>query len=416
MNTRERFIEVMKNFNTSVPTMKWEFGYWGETLNNWYKDGLPKNNFSKIPSEYTSTSSSIYTKSWIADNKFVKEGSYPQGFVSMAGGLYWPTQGFALDQDVKNHFKMDNGQQLVDLNLFFYPLFETKTLEEDDERLKYIDLDGVVRLFAKESATMASGWEWPIKDWNSWLELKEERLNMNNVKERLPKDWKEKVKEWKTRDYPLGLGGYPLGFFGTLAHLIGYDKLFLMYYDDPKLIHDIMDTFTTLWISVFEEVLAEVEIDHMQIWEDISFGAGSMVSPAVMREFMLPYYKRLTGFLKGKGVDLIFVDTDGDCMKIIPFFIEAGVTGMYPFEVHCGMDVLKVREKFPELAIMGGIPKSEIRYGKKRIDEILEPIPEMLKKGGYIPFGDHFIPPEVDFENFKYYREKLNSIIDKAAK
>ena len=37
MNTRERFLEVMKNFNTSVPSLKWEFGYWGGTINKWYK-------------------------------------------------------------------------------------------------------------------------------------------------------------------------------------------------------------------------------------------------------------------------------------------------------------------------------------------------------------------------------------------
>ncbi|HHW00490.1 MAG TPA: hypothetical protein GXX36_13155 [Clostridiaceae bacterium] len=413
MNTRERFLEVMKNFNTSVPTMKWEFGYWGETINKWYKSGLPKENPAPIPREYTSPSSSIYTMSWTCENKYVAEGEYPNGFVHMAGGLYWPTQGFALDQDVRDYFGMDQTQQLVDLNLFFYPMFEPKVLEEDDEMLKYQDIDGVVRLFLKKSATMASGWEWPIKDWKSWEQLKEERINMDKIRERLPKNWAQKVKEYKNRDYPLGLGGYPLGFFGTLAHLIGYDKLFFMYYDEPKLVHDIIDTFTNLWIAVFEEVLAEVEIDHMQIWEDISFGSGCMLSDAIMREFMLPYYKRLTGFLKSHGVDLIFVDTDGYCMKIIPFFIEAGATGMFPFEVHCGMDVVKVRKEFPELAIMGGIPKSEIQKGKKRIDQILEPVKEVLKTGGYIPFGDHFIPPEVEWEDFKYYRTRLNEIIDR---
>jgi hypothetical protein len=33
MNLRERFLEVMANFNPAVPTIKWEFGYWGETIN-----------------------------------------------------------------------------------------------------------------------------------------------------------------------------------------------------------------------------------------------------------------------------------------------------------------------------------------------------------------------------------------------
>ena len=99
-----------------------------------------------------------------------------------------------------------------------------------------------------------------------------------------------------------------------------------------------------------------------------------MVSPRAIKEFMLPYYKRLTGFLKGKGVKNIFVDTDGYCWDLIPLFIEGGATGMYPFEVACGMDIVKVRQAYPQLQIMGGIPKSYIPLGKERIDAFLEPV------------------------------------------
>jgi uroporphyrinogen-III decarboxylase len=402
----------MVNFNTQVPTMKWEFGYWGETINNWYQAGLPKKNPAQIPTDYTSPTASLYTKSWTCKNKFVAQGEYPKGMPLMAGGLYWPTQGFPIDFDVRNYFGMDQTQQLVDLNLLFYPMFKPEVLEESETQLKYLDIDGVIRLFLKESATMASGWDWPIKDAKSWQQLKDERINLNNVRARLPQNWSSLVQEYKNRDYPLALGGYPFGFFGTLAHLIGYENLFYMYYDDPKLIHDIMDTFTELWIAVFAEVLADVEIDHLQIWEDISFGSGSMLSVSIIREFMLPYYKRVTGFLKSHGVKLIFVDTDGYCMDIIPLFIEGGATGMFPFEVNCGMDIVEVRKRFPDLALMGGIPKSEIVKGKQRIDEILAPVQAVLKTGGYIPFGDHFIPPDVPWEGFKYYRNTLNRLID----
>ena len=79
------------------------------------------------------------------------------------------------------------------------------------------------------------------------------------------------------------------------------------------------------------------------------------------------------------------------------------------------MDIVKVRQKFPELQIMGGIPKSEISDPAK-VDEILRPVEEVLKTGGYIPFGDHFIPPDVTWDGFKYYRNKLNGIIDKYGK
>jgi uroporphyrinogen decarboxylase len=404
----------MNDFDSDVPTMKWEFGYWGETINRWYREGLPKKNPPELPDEITTPTSSLYIPAWNCDNKYVDQGEYPQGIAITAGGLYTPTQGFPLDNDVRDFTDMDRSQRLVDLNLLFYPTFEPETIRETEDKLIYRDIDGVSRTFLKESATLPSWRESPVKGWDSWEKLKEERMNLDHVKDRLPDNWEGKVEEYGDRDYPLGLGGYPQGFFGTLAHLLGYENLFKWYYRKPELIHDMLDRLTDLWIAVFEEVLKDVDIDHAQIWEDISYGTGSMVSPKMIEEFMVPYYKRLTGFLKEHGVEHIFVDTDGDCMDIIPLFIEGGVTGMLPFEVSAGMDVVEARKKFPDLAMMGGIPKSEIPKGKERIDEILEPVEYLLDEGGYIPFGDHLIPPDVPWEDFRYYREKLNQLIDSA--
>jgi hypothetical protein len=93
--------------------------------------------------------------------------------------------------------------------------------------------------------------------------------------------------------------------------------------------------------------------------------------------------------------------------------MEAGVTGMYPFEVHCGMDLARVRKTYPKLFIMGGISKSEITKGRARIDEVLQPLEAVLRTCGCVPFGDHFIPPDVSFENFSYYRTQLNELIDR---
>ena len=104
MNLRERFLAAMVDFDPHVATMKWEFGYWGETINNWYREGLPKQASAIIPTTYTSISSSVYTKSWTCNNPFVLPGEYPKGYAIMGGGLYYPTQGFALDADVRTRF------------------------------------------------------------------------------------------------------------------------------------------------------------------------------------------------------------------------------------------------------------------------------------------------------------------------
>lgn len=407
MNARERFLEVM-DFNPNVRTMKWEFGYWGQTVMNWYEQGLPKNHFPSAERPLTTPTASLYTPAWTSLGK----GKLSPGIAVMAGGLYYPTQGFPLDEDVRSHFKMDQCQRVVDVNLLFHPMFDVEVLDDNEEYFDYIDVDGVTRRFGKEEGTIPTSMKWPIYDEDSWYKLKEERLNLDDIKGRFPAHWKQLVEEYKNRDYPLALGGYPAGFFGTVSHLIGYENVFVWYYEEPELMHDILDTLTSVWMAVYEEVLAEVEIDHLQIWEDISFGKGSMISPPTVEEFMCPYIKRMTDFLKSKGVKHALLDTDGDCYELISIFENAGVTGMYPFEVHCGMDVERVRREHPNLQILGGVPKSEITKGTAKIDEILQPIERVLKTGGYVPFGDHFIPPDVPFEEFSYYRNKLNDMID----
>jgi uroporphyrinogen-III decarboxylase len=412
MNLRERFLEVMLNYRPNIAPPKWEFGYWGDTINNWYEEGLPKKNPPRIPKKISTPTASLYNPCWHS----IKDHRLPAGIAVIGGGLYWPTQSFPIDNDVKNTLGMDKGQILININLLFHPMFELEILEEDEHYLIYRDIDGVKRKFIKETGVIPPGIEWVIKDNKSWEKLKEERLNLKDIKGRFPSNWDKLVRKYKNRDYPLVLGGYPHGYFGTLAQLMGYEHLFYNYFDHPGLIHDIQRTLTDLWIAVYSEVLSQIDVDMFIIWEDISAGSGSMVSPSAIREYMLPYYKRLTGFLKEHGVKTIFVDTDGDCFSIIPLFIEGGVTGMYPIEVSCGMDLEKVRLTFPRLQLMGGIPKSEIRHGKERIDEILEPVQNVLRFGGYIPFGDHLIPPEVHWEEFKYYRQRLNDMIDRVGK
>ncbi len=408
MNVRERFRQVMAGEKAAPP--KWEFGYWGANYASWYRDGLPAHKPPRPLSRVTTTNSSLYIPCW----RSLPPGTLAAGIAVLGGGLYWPTQGFALDSDVRAACGMDTGQILVNVDLLFHPHFEPHVVEESERHLVYVDLDGVRRRFDKTTGVIPSAEENPIRDWSTWNKLKDERLTLRNLKGRFPAHWQSLLAKYRSRDYPLVLGGYPQGFFGTLAHLMGYEHLFYNYTDEPKLIHDIEKTFCDTWIAVYEEVLAQTSVDLFVIWEDISAGTGSMVAPATIREFMLPYYKRLTGFLRSHGVSTIFVDTDGECTDLIPLFLEGGVTGLYPLEASCGVDIVKVRKSYPTLQLMGGIPKSEIVKGRDRIDQILEPVREVLSTGRYVPFGDHLIPPEVPWEHFSYYRKKLNDMINAA--
>ena len=411
MNARERFHEIMA-FNTSVRTLKYEYAYWGETLNRWYSEGLPRNHFIELPKEIVTPTSSLYLYAFNTNRKKIGQGVIPNGLALFGGGVYWPTQGLPKERDAEAFFGMDEGIRLVDVNQLFYPMFEPKTLSEDEEELIYTDIDGIKRVYRKIESTMPTPLHWIVSDRASWEQLKRERLRKEDIEKRLPSNWLSIVREYASRGYPLTLGGYPHGFFGLPAHLMGYEKLFLCYYDDPAMIHDILGTFTDIWLSLWEIITSVVEVDMIQIFEDVSMNKGSMVSPAVFEEFMTPYYRRVADFAKAKGIKHIFVDTDGNCEALIPLFLDAGVNGLYPMEASVGMDVRKARKDFPTLKMMGGISKYAIAKGEEDAQRALATARELLQYGGYIPFVDHSVPSFVSWEAFSAYRAELNKAID----
>jgi hypothetical protein len=425
MNTREKFLSAM-GFEPAARAPKWEYAYWGATLKRWYAEGLPECEYPVLPTRIETVLSSVYTTAFTYNwrksrNLFEltfgerqRQITLPDGIAVWGGALYWPSQGFPLDTDVAQFFGLDKSTALVHVEQLFYPHFEPQVLCEDDKFVDYVDIDGVTRRFQKHEGVIPTAMGWPIRDWDSWLTLKNERLRLDNIPARLPSQWPDLVRAYRDRDYPLALGGYPLGFFGLPAHLMGYINLFYAYYDQPDLIRDMLQHFTNLWIAVWEEVLAYVDVDVVHIFEDMSASKGSMVSPAIFQEFMAPYYRQITDFARGRGIRIILVDTDGNCEMLIPLLLEAGVTGLYPMEVSAGMDVVAARKKYPMLQMMGGIPKHDIALGRIRIDEFLADVAFLLRQGGYVPFADHAVPPDVPWEHFRYYRTRLNDLIDNA--
>ncbi|HHT92838.1 MAG TPA: hypothetical protein GXZ66_04965, partial [Clostridiaceae bacterium] len=240
--------------------------------------------------------------------------------------------------------------------------------------------------------------------------FKKERLNPEDAA-RWPSNWPEIAEMLNNQDRPVQIGSYPCGIFGTLRDLMGVEGSLLAFYDEPELVKDIMDYLTDYWIYLFERVCKDVKVDILHIWEDMSGKQGSLISPAHIREFMLPNYRKFKDLCDKYDIPVFMVDTDGNCEELIPIFAEAGVNLMLPFEVAAGCDVVALREKYPYMAMMGGIDKREIAKGKEAIDRELERISPLLNKPGYFPALDHLIPPEVSYEDYKYFVNRLIEMI-----
>lgn len=382
MNTRERFHATM-NFEPLDRPLYWEFGYWVPTLRRWYEEGLPR--VVGIPDQ-------------LGDDETVSGECL---------GVDWRSPFHDVDVNLAMNF--DEHIYRIPINNLLCPPFEEQILEDHEEWFKIRDVNGQIVQISKVNGSRRHI-ESPVKTRADYERIRKERLQPN-LNERLPKDWPQVRDKLRQRSFPLLYGGNQ-GFFNTPRRLLGIERLMLMLYDDPQLVKAIINDTADMLIALYDPILSELGGDCAMISEDMCFNKGCLVSPAMFQEFMLPAYRKLTGFYRDHGIETILVDSDGDVMDLIPLLIKGGVTGLYPFEVTGKCDIVEVRRAYPRFQILGGIDKKKIAAGKEAIDEELErKIPYLFQSGGFVPFIDHTVPPEISWDNFRYYRHRLEELV-----
>ncbi|MCL6087623.1 MAG: hypothetical protein M1475_04360, partial [Actinobacteria bacterium] len=316
------------------------------------------------------------------------------------------------DKNILNYFNLDS--YLVKFPFDLSPMLPQKTIEDNMNYKIYLDSYGLKKKEGKITAGIPMVIEYPIKNKRDFYNYRD--LYDNDYRKRLPGNWNELKEKLKNRDFPIRLGGGPYGFSFFPRHLMGDVIYMTSMYDDPDFLKEFNEFFLNLVMNYWSLILRDIEIDCIFILEDIAYRSGSFISGEMFKEFLTPYYIKFIDFLKQFKIKNILVDCDGLIDELIPLWIEAGVTGIFPIEAI--NDVSEIRQKYPKLQMMGGIDKRLLfKEGtKKGIDTELEKINKLLDKGGYVPHIDHAVSEDVTWDNFKYYRKKLNDIIDNKAK
>ncbi len=356
MTPHEQFNACM-NFEAVAPPL-WEWGTWPSTLRCWQQEGLGSGN---TPPQY---------------------------------------------RDCRN--KVQCG-----VDLWMLPRYEQEVLDEDGEYVIRRTDRGTIARFPKapDAMSMPEHFEYPVKSRTDWNELKP-RFRPD-LPGRLPPDWSARCQSWRESG-PIVVfqGPRSPSLFGFVRELLGPERTLTAFYDDPDLVQDMMDTITELTCAMLEQVIAEAPLTSVFFWEDMCYKNGPLISPALFREFMIPRYRRMTELARGKGINHIFVDSDGDVSLLIPLWLEAGINGIYPFEVAAGMDVVELRRQYgKDLLMTGGIDKRVLVQGRDAIDAELEYKLAIVDQGGYIPHIDHAIPHDVPYENFVYYWKRKRELL-----
>jgi len=322
----------------------------------------------------------------------------------------WRVESGKPDLDVAQEFGFESAFAIPNLHSGVLPGFSEEILEETQEHVVSRDWRGIVKRQRRHDSSMPEFLDYPVKTPRDWERLKDERLRLDDVDRRVTQDWVVFRDQLARTGEAVQVGVYPWGAFGSPRDLMGAEELLVAFCDEPEMVRDMMEHLTSLWLALWERAAAEVRIDHIHIWEDMSGRQGSLISPHMVEKFMMPCYDRIADFARANGVRVVSVDTDGDCSQLVPVMMRHGVNTYFPFEVQAGNDILDYREKYPNLGIMAGLDKRALAGTKADIDIQLARAREMLRRGRYIPGFDHLIPPDVPWENYRYAVEELRQI------
>ena len=332
----------------------------------------------------------------------------------------WKAQGhITQDTDLEALFGFDPSTklslgQLGWCEAAFFPCFTEEILEDRGDYELVRDFAGRSVLYFKgrRNGFMPEYVDHPVKDMRTWQEDVKWRLDPQTsgryagLAARMAEAQARSEGGWIICPHLIGGPMYPRSLPGPAA-------LLYMFYDDPGLIHDCMRAWLELADAVTATHQKYVALDEIFLAEDICYNHGPLISPAMMREFLFPYYQQLIANARARQRQSpkklhIQIDTDGWALPVVDVYREIGMDYMSPFEVAAGCDVVQVRKDYPDLLIRGGIDKRILASGRDAIAREVDRImPFMRERGGFIPTCDHGVPEEVPFEDYMFYRERM---------
>ena len=269
----------------------------------------------------------------------------------------------------------------------------TKVLMNSDGLLAEVPLDGhdTIPHYIKSSITTP----------DDWKKVKAERFNLDSPS-RTVNIQKLKAQHPDDHDYPLGV--WVGSMIGKIRDMLTFEGLSYAIYDYPVMVEDMVETACQLVEQSLDQILPHFQFDFAAGWEDICYKSGPIVNPRWFHRVIMPRYKRIHNKLKAHGIDIWWIDCDGDVRPILGSMMEGGVNCLFPFEVNgCAHPAELLQEYGKDLRIMGGFDKIEMGKGREAIQRYMDTLVPLVERGGYIPFCDHRCPPNVTPDDYIFY-------------
>jgi hypothetical protein len=170
----------------------------------------------------------------------------------------------------------------------------------------------------------------------------------------------------------------------------GLELFSYTYLEDPVLISEWIDAFNRHEINRVNDIGSKYELNELSpialVYCDLAYKNGLMFSPEFLKKELIPRAKKLIDTWHKYNIKCIF-HSDGDYRSIIDDLIFAGYDGIHSMEPLAGWQMREIKEKYPNLVLVGNIDISQLLPNGTKEEVIYttkKAIDDAAKGGGYI--------------------------------
>ena len=211
----------------------------------------------------------------------------------------------------------------------------------------------------------------------------------------------EQAKQYRPGDSFLG-GAHRDTLWEKAYMLVGMENMMVCFYEEPAFAREVLHRIMDFQLGIARHYL-KLGVEWIQAGDDLGTQIAPLISPPLVRQFLVPEYRRLFDLYRERGVIIEF----HSCGHIEPFlemFMELGINCLNPVQATANnLDRVRAATQ-GRLALSGGVSTDTIMKGplERIVAEVRQRLWQLGRDGGYFCNPDQGMPfPPGHYEAFR---------------
>jgi hypothetical protein len=204
------------------------------------------------------------------------------------------------------------------------------------------------------------------------------------------------------------------GVFEMTHHMMGMEDALMALYEEPEAMHELIHFIAEYELELAKALIDRIHPDGLFHHDDWGSQISSFISPEMFKEFFLPAYKKIYGFYKDNGIEIIVHHSDSYAANLVPFMIEMGID-IFQGAMNTNNIPELIKKYGGKISIMGGLHSGELDFPGWTKEIIAAEVERACRTNGklfYIPCVTHGGP----MSHFPGVYEAINAEIDRMSK